>query len=299
MRLDLITALALAAPMMVAACGSVPQPFRPPESAKKHNEFLLAPLGAGVVVRGIEGPVGWVGDALTQAMAEALREQGIVAGSKWSNQLSLRLSGSGYQKLHEDGPPELVMTWTLTDGEGTITERRETRTTPADGFWEQPTAAMFQDVAERNAEMVISWVDPTRQARTPVALKMPSLSIAPIEAAPGDGATSLARAVTLALGAERVPVLATGEGELFVTSRIEIVPAPDNTEDVNITWILSKPDGPEIGRVAQRNRIPAGQLNGRWGAIAVAIADGAADGIAGLARAYRDARAAGLDQATR
>ena len=299
MRLDLIAALALGATMLVSACGSIPQPFRPSESAKKHNEFLLAPLSAGVVVRRVEGPVGWVGDALTQAMAEALRERGIVAGSKWSNKLSLRLSGSGYQKLHLDKAPELVMIWALTDPAGIIKEQRETRITPPGGFWEQPTAAMFRDVAERNAEMVISWIDPTRPERTPIQREMPRLSIAPLEGAPGDGDTSLARAVALSLEAERVPIVATGEAELVVTSRIDVAPAPDNTEDVSITWILSKTDGTEIGRVAQRNQIPKGELDGRWGAIAVAIADGAADGIAGLARAYRDNSASAPGQQRR
>ncbi len=60
-----------------------------------------------------------------------------------------------------------------------------------------------------------------------------------------------------------------------------------------MTWTLSLPDGTEVGQVAQENMIAAGALKGRWGAIAVAIADGAADGIAELVRAYRDARAAG------
>jgi hypothetical protein len=299
MRLDLIAALTLGAAMTVSGCGSIPQPFRPPESAKKHNEFLLAPLSAGVVVRRIEGPVGWVGDALTQAMAEVLRERGIVAGSKWSNQLSLRLSGSGYQKLHRDKAPELVMTWALTDPAGTIKEQRQTRTTPANEFWERPTAAMFRQVAERNAEMVVSWIDPTRLERTPVQLSIPRLSITPIEGAPGDGDTSLARAVALALGAERIPIVAIEEAELVVTSRIDVAPAPDNTEDVSITWILSTARGVEIGRVAQRNQVPTGQLDGRWGAIAVAIADGAADGIAGLARAYRATRTVAPGQPTR
>jgi hypothetical protein len=298
MRHGLIFALAMAAAASISACGSVPQPFRPSESSKKHNEFLLAPNSAGVVVRKIEGPVGWVGDALTQAMAAALREQGIVAGSKWSNKLSLQLSGSGYQKLHDDRRPELIMTWVLADRAGVIQEKHEVRTTPPDAFWETPTDSMFRDVADRNAVKVVSWIDPTRPDRAPVELKMPSLSITSIKDAPGDGATSLARALELALKAERVPIVAMAEGDLVVTSRVEIVPAPDRTQDVSITWILSKRDSSELGRVAQQNRIPQGRLDGRWGAIAVAIADGAADGIAGLVRAYRDTRAAQPDQLT-
>ncbi|MBL6598155.1 MAG: hypothetical protein ISP41_04630 [Alphaproteobacteria bacterium] len=289
MRFDLRAILALAMVSAAVGCGPIPQPFRPPEWAKKHNEFLLAPLSAGVVVRGIEGPVGWVGDALTKAMAEALRERGIAAGSTWSNRLSLGLSGSGYQALHPDKRPELIMTWTLTEPGGAIRERREIRVTPPDAFWETPTAAMFRDVAERNAERIVSWIDPTRQERAPDIAGLPSLAILPIESAPGDGATSLARAVDLALKAERMRIVDSDAADLIVTPRIEVTPAPDRSEDVRLIWIVSTSDSVEIGRIDQENRIPQGQLDGRWGAVAVAIADGAAQGIADLARAYRDA----------
>jgi len=289
MRIDLRLALALGMVGLAMGCGPIPQPFRPPEWAKKHNEFLLAPLSAGVVVRGIEGPVGWVGDALTKAMAEALRERGIAAGSTWSNRLSLGLSGSGYQRLHRDQSPELVMTWTLTEPGGAIRERREIQVTPPDAFWEAPTAAMFRDVAERNAEQIMSWIDPTRGERVPAIADTPTLAILPIESAPGDGATSLARAVDLALRAERIQIVDSREARLIVTPRIEVAPAPNQSEDVRLVWIVSTTEGLEIGRVDQENRIPAGQLDGRWGAVAVAIADGAAQGIADLARAWRDA----------
>lgn len=275
--------------LLVSGCGQVPQPFRPPDGSKQHNEFLLAPLSTGVVVRGIAGPVGWVGDALTEAMAEALRERGIAAGSTWSNRLSLGLSGSGYQGLHPDKPPELVMTWTLTEPDGAVRQRREIRLTPPDAFWEEPTAAMFRDVAERNAEQVVAWIDPTREQRAPRIAEMPSLAMLPIESAPGDGATSLARAVELALRAERIPIVENDRAGLIVTPRIEVRPAPERSEDVRLVWIVSTPDGVEIGRVDQENRIAEGQLDGRWGAVAVAIADGAAQGIADLARAWRDA----------
>lgn len=294
MRSGLSLTLALGALMAVQACGSIPQPFRPPEYSKQHNEFLLAPNSAGVVVRRIDGPVGWVGDALAQAMATALRDQGIVAGSRWSNQHSLRLSANGYQRLHADRPPELVMTWTLVDGQGNIKQRRETRTVPVDAFWETPTPDMFRAIAERNAEMVVAWIDPTRNERAPKLAVLPSLSVAAIENAPGDGATSLQSAILLALRAERLPVSSDGDGELRVKPRVDVVPADRNTERVSITWILTLAvDGSELGRVAQENTVPEGQLNGRWGAVAVAIADGAADGIAGLVRAYRDAKVAG------
>jgi hypothetical protein len=295
MRPDLISALALGvtlgAAVTLAACGSVPQPFRPPEFSKRHNEFLLAPNSLGVVVRRIEGPVGWVGEAFAAAMAAALRDRGIVAGSKWSNQQSLQLTANGYQKLHGNRVAELVVTWSLIDRSGKIRETRETRTVPPDAFWETPTPTMFQGIADQNAEMVVSWIDLARDQRQPET--MPTVAIAAIADASGDGAVSLRRAISLALRAEQIKVVGDGEGDLVVHPQITVTPAQMNNEAVRVTWILSLPDGTEVGQVAQENMIAAGTLKGRWGVIAVAIADGAADGIAELIWAYRDARAAG------
>ena len=276
----------------MSACGSVPQPFRPLESAKQHSDYLLAPDSLGVVVRRIEGPVGWVGDAFATAMAKSLRHRGIVAGSRWSNQRSLLLSASGYQQLHADQPPELVVTWTLADRDGVVKGVRETRAVPPDVFWEAPTAGMFHDIADQNADMVVAWINPTRANRAPKPL--PSVALAPVEGAPGDGAISLGRAVELALRAERVPLVASGTGALVVLPRVFVAPAGTGNQTVRLTWVLQTADGTEIGKVAQENIIEAGQLDGPWGAIALAIADGAALGIADLVRAYRDAVLAGL-----
>jgi hypothetical protein len=295
MRPGLISALAfgviLGAAVTLTACGSVPQPFRPPEFSKRHNEFLLAPNSVGVVVRRIEGPVGWVGEAFAAAMAAALRDRGIVAGSKWSNQQSLQLTANGYQKTHGDRAPELVVTWSLIDRSGEIKEMREIRTVPPAAFWETPTPTMFQGVADQNAEMVASWIDPVRDQRQPETL--PTVAIAAIVDAPGDGPVSLGRAIGLALRAEQIKVVDDGEGDLVVHPQLTVTPAQANNETVRITWTLSLPDGTEVGQVAQENMIVAGTLKGRWGAIAVAIADGAADGIAELVRVYRHARATG------
>ena len=295
MRSGLISALAFGvifgAVLTLTACGSVPQPFRAPEFSKRHNEFLLAPNSVGVVVRRIEGPVGWVGEAFAAAMATALRDRGIVAGSKWSNQQSLQLTANGYQKTHGDRAPELVVTWSLIDRSGEIKEMRETRTVPPAAFWETPTPTMFQGVADQNAEMVASWIDPVRDQRQPETL--PTVAIAAIVDAPGDGPVSLGRAIGLALRAEQIKVVDDGEGDLVVHPQLTVTPARANNETVRITWTLSLPDGTEVGQVAQENMIVAGTLKGRWGAIAVAIADGAADGIAELVRVYRHARATG------
>jgi len=294
MHADLRRAALVAGVLAVAvtACGPVPQPFRPPDDSKVHNEFLMAPNSTGVVVERIEGPVGWVGDALADAMAGALREHGIVAASGWSNSRSRRLTASGYQQLHDANPAELVMTWVLREPSGRELELREIRTVPEALFWETPTAEMFDAIAARNAESVAVWLRPT--PRAPAATTpSPSVALAAIVGAPGDGAESLGRAIRAALRGERVRLAAKGGGDLTVSPEVAVTAFGAGEETVRITWVLRTPDGAEIGTVAQENTIPKGELDGPWGAAAAMIADGAASGIGDLVRAFGVARAAG------
>ncbi|MBM86191.1 MAG: hypothetical protein CMM47_09230 [Rhodospirillaceae bacterium] len=274
------------------SCGSVPQPFRPPEDSKNHNEFLLAPNSGGVVVERIQGPVGWVGEALSEAMAKSLRTRGIVASSKWANRRSKRLVASGFQQLHKDRVPELVMKWSLLDQEGIAIERREIRTSPSPSFWSAPTPGMFHDVAETNVRVVSAWIQPNRTIVKPIVL--PSILIADVVGAPGDGSQSLARAIRLSLVAERIPLDINAAEYLTVIPQISVTNAGALEDNVRITWLVRTSDGVTIGHVTQENKVTRGQLDGRWGSVAIAIADGAANGIADLVRTFANRKTSSL-----
>ena len=84
------------------ACGQIPQPFQKSELQKAADSQLLAPESGSLIVKGINGPVGWVGNAFATATADALREKGLLASSRWQNQKSFVLAANGYQQLYED-----------------------------------------------------------------------------------------------------------------------------------------------------------------------------------------------------
>ena len=97
-----------------AACGQVPQPFQKTELQKAKDTKLLAPSSRSFFVKGINGPVGWVGNAFAKATAHVLRGKGLLASSTWQTDQSFALTANGYQQLYEDRPPELIVTWLLT-----------------------------------------------------------------------------------------------------------------------------------------------------------------------------------------
>ena len=62
---------------------------------------------------------------------------------------------------------------------------------------------------------------------------------------------------------------------------------PRRQERVEITWVVARADGTELGKVSQLNEIPAGTLNGLWADVALVVAEQAAGGVAEVIRRAR------------
>ncbi|WP_141693951.1 hypothetical protein [Methyloligella halotolerans] len=107
--------------------------------------------------------------------------------------------------------------------------------------------------------------------------------VAPVQGAPGDGQTSLARAMQKKLAADGVKLArARGANVYTVQGKVSVTNASGNRETVRIDWTVLDPSGKRVGTVSQQNTIGKGSLNGPWGAIADAAAGAAADGIVDL-----------------
>ncbi len=276
----------------LAACAPVPAVFEPPEEEKRRRAAALVPAASGVGVRRIEGPAGWVGDALARAIARSLRDRGLVAGARGAEARPLLLDAGGYRAERAGGPAELAMIWTLRGRDGAEIARRETRHAPPAAFWTAPTPEMFRDVADRHAGATVAWIEGVRARRhrapppLPPPAAGPAVALEPVAGAPGDGAEALAAAIRRALAAEGIAAGPPGRGGLALVPSVAVAPAGAGVERVAIAWVLRDPSGAEIGRVDQANAIPAGALDGPWGATADDIAAAAAPGIADLARGY-------------
>ena len=70
-----------------------------------------------------------------------------------------------------------------------------------------------------------------------------------------------------------------GESDYQIAGQVELTPPSGGRQDITIRWVVSGADGSELGDVVQRNSIPAGALDGPWGAVAGVIAAAAGPGI--------------------
>ena len=270
--------------LLVSSCGSIPQPFQKKTINNGITNFPIASNSTGILIKGIEGPVGWVGDAFAEAMASSLRRRGLVASSRSSNRLSLSLTANGYQQLYFDKPSELVISWLLIDNNGEIKGLRETRSTPPQNFWRSPSPEMFEVVAETNADQITNWLSPPSK---PIKTNSyPTVRMTQIMDISGDDAASLFAAIQMEMARRNVKVRKNKPGDLILELKIETQFVDAKMQKVRLDWKLGT-DTKKIGVVSQENIIEKTILQDEWESLAKDIAIAAAEGLFQLINQYR------------
>ena len=99
-----------------------------------------------------------------------------------------------------------------------------------------------------------------------------------VTGAPGDGASSLSKALQQELARNGVKSSGAGRG-YRVEGRVAVGTATAGQQPIKIDWVVKDPKGRSLGTVSQENKIPAGSLDGAWGPTANAAAIAAAQGI--------------------
>lgn len=110
--------------------------------------------------------------------------------------------------------------------------------------------------------------------------------VPPVTGAPGDGQQSLTSAMKKHLASAGVK-LAEGSPNSVYTVRgtVELGSADGGQQPITIRWLVVDPNGKQIDKaVVQRNKIPAGSLDGPWGQVADLAASEAAKSVAKLIR---------------
>ncbi|MEM7748497.1 MAG: hypothetical protein AAF346_09625 [Pseudomonadota bacterium] len=102
-----------------------------------------------------------------------------------------------------------------------------------------------------------------------------------VTGAPGDGSTALALALQNELRKKGINLAAgTAVGTAHrVEGKVAVGANSGGKQPISIDWVVKDPRGAKLGTVAQKNEIPAGSLNGKWGPTASAAAAAAAQGI--------------------
>lgn len=279
MRLQLLPIPLLC--VALAACGDLPQPFKP--AGKSAQTWAGTGIDAGldawgsVLVRPVTGLPAPLAATLAAETVNALLAREMPASERSASRASISLAG-------RIGVASGTLHWTLVapDGE-TVARFDEPR--PRKG-WGEATAPEIEAVAVRAAGRVEAVLAPPRVVAAGTR-KMAPVVVSQVSGAPGDGGPALARAMRHALariGIASAP--AEDEAALRVSGEVSITgseTAPEGA-DVTIAWRVTRADGAEIGTVTQSNRVPAEVLEGRWGPLARTVAQAGAPGIAELAR---------------
>ena len=217
-------------------------------------------------------------------MASSLRSRGIIASSKWSNRLALSLTANGYQQLHTDRAPELVVSWLLVNSDGDIKGIKETRSTPPDAFWNQPSSKMFEIVADTNADQIATWISPSPLINKKAS--SPTIRMLSIKNAPGESAFYLFEATQVALSNQGIKLVKYGTSDLTLKLIIKITAIDSENQNIRLDWILKDGESKELGAVSQENIIETQLLNEPWDSLAKDIAIGAVEGLVQLINQY-------------
>ena len=278
-----LTACIILLYLFVGSCGSIPQPFQKKTINNRVTNLPIASSSAGVLIKGIEGPVGWVGDAFAEAMASSLRRRGLVASSRSSNKLSFSLTANGYQQLYFDKPSELVISWLLVDSNGKIKGLRETRSIPPQDFWRNPSPEMFEVVAETNADQISSWLSPS--SKSIKTNSYPTVRMTEIIGISSDDAAFLFYAIQTAMAKRNVKVQKNEPSDLTLDLKIKTEFIELKKKKVRLNWELVT-STKKIGVVSQENIIETTILQNAWKSLAKDIAIAASEGIFQLINQY-------------
>ena len=247
--------------LVLGACGQLPQPFAHDAGDATAPTALRPADVAGVVVDGSR-----CDPALGGAVVNALGDAHVPASAAGGNLGSLWLncySGAG----------GAAFVWTLSDAQGATL-----------GEFEQSAVAgaAFDSLAHHAALRVLALLG--RDIAPPeVAEPRPALVVAAITGAPGNGRIALARAMARALEWRGATLAAEpGEDTLLVLGTVIMSDAEPGVQRIEVVWEVLKPDGQRLGIINQANTLSAGSLDGEWGNVAAAIADGGAAGVLDL-----------------
>ncbi|MHA1568258.1 MAG: hypothetical protein ACTSXZ_02210 [Alphaproteobacteria bacterium] len=279
---------------LLAGCQPLPRPFAHDGTAG--NALLDLAGSGGIVVRPVVGAPAAARGRFAAALAAALRDAGLPAVTEGGNGASLILEGRAVGPTivgEAAARGELMLFWFLKGPDGGEIGRHEQRETVPAAAWRRGDPALISFISGKAAERLARIV---RGGESLAVAPRPELKLVvwPVDGAPGDGGRSLTSAVKSVLRRSQVALRPVASDDTFVLlGSVYRKPAAGGRERVSIRWTLIRPDGREIGSVDQANTVPTGQLDGPWGAIALAIAESATPAILSLVEAARkDGRAA-------
>lgn len=276
----LMKKLAAALPfLLLAACGTAPQPFlgKPGAVGAKLAQppapvlFIPAPQHAGLSQAGAQ--------AYAQALASALSAQdvpavpGPVQGQNWHLEVSASdLSGEMTPHFAIEGP----------DGKdyGDVTGAPQ-----PEAQWVTASPALLNASATLDAatlEQRLTQINAAIQQSNPESLenRTPRVLVGRVTGAPGDGDQSLAYDLGRYLPSPDLEVTQTPAlADFTVNATVKTKPDAGGQTMVELDWVVKDRNGRVTGQVTQLHDLNLADITPYWGDVAAAAAQEAASGV--------------------
>lgn len=263
----------------------VPQPFRDTPHATADNPLLDVPSAVGIAVLPVAGAPSPLNREIAKALATRLQALEIPAEAVDTNAgLGFTLAGEAQNVVASPSGVTATILWSLRSRRGPAGEYRQSVAVPASAWREDAgdVGAVATQLAGAAGAAIMGLVG--GEAPTPAAVqraRLPRISIAPVEGAPGDGRESL-RLALIQVMFERGVARDDSNPEVTLRAVMTSEPVPGDQQKVAIVWRAIGRDGKDLGTVRLDNTIPNGALDGPWGPTAFAIATAAAPDLVAL-----------------
>jgi hypothetical protein len=264
----LVGALAFA----LSACQPLERPFQPKSKSAMRNA-APGPRASLYIEPVQNGP-----EELSEILSEKLQDLGIAAFS--GEEPFNRYKMSSRIILKDDVS---YILWTLVDPTGRDTKLRTLQKIGEIVPGPDHAGTDYEKVALHTAsdiDVMLGGAGINFEA-----MATPRLFVPIVENAPGDGSETLASAMQTHLVKAGLDVQPDQwQATYILKGSVDLTKPMGGMQIVSIIWKLERRNGEYVGKVEQKNRIRAGTLNGPWGEVAIAAAQGGARGILNLLR---------------
>jgi hypothetical protein len=155
--------------------------------------------------------------------------------------------------------------------------------------WEYGSAQIIREIGQETAISVAQKLAGTVDTSEQPVMQKTGLWVHPITGTPGDGNSSLTRAISHALGNTGMMITKKRtDAEFGLKVQIRIDPPKSGKQQVEIVWVVSGNKDQEVGRATQKNTVPVGTFEGRWGQMATMIAAAAANSVIDIVNLERN-----------
>ena len=277
--------------LAIGACGALPKPFQ--RSAAPPGALTWAALNDGVRVALPLGTTEPMAKLIANSVVKALTKREIPASVGLAGKLRYALNsqveiGGGATSV---SPTRIRWQLTELDSKPFLSFNYDVAGSTWEWKWGSPN--IIHEIGEAVAHRIADTIAPEDKTLVASGLVTRGVWVKQIKSAPGDGKESLTRAIRYALIGAKVAVTRKPfSARYFLAGQVALGPVKGTMQAVEIRWTVTYPDGAVVGHAVQRNTVPVGTFDNRWGEVASLIAAAAVGGIKNiLDRAEGTARA--------